>query len=170
MTEENPQRESHLLKVLREGVSLIQMILFRQIRNELARSYPERDGGYISMLAGALIGEIFNSPNPDERFVLFRKENKAMLEQELLAIKDLHATMLPALTDALRIQALCDSQQNIDDPALLTRANELGLLVLDRPVPMPSTFMTLVRGIGEQHGLIVAPAQVVPEEDRGTVH
>ena len=78
--------------------------------------------------------------------------------------------MLPALTDALRIQALCDSQQDLDDPSLLTRANELGLLVLDRPVPMPSTFMTLVRGLGEQHGLIVAPAQVMPDDNLGTIH
>ena len=82
MTTENTRKDSHLLTVLREGVSVIQMIFYRQIRNELAVRNPEQDGAYLSMLAGALIGEIFGTPNPEERFVLFRKENKAAIEQE----------------------------------------------------------------------------------------
>jgi len=170
MTSEKPEKQSQLIAVLREGVSVIQMILFKEIRAQLPRKYPDREKSFLAMLTGAVVNEIFGSANPEERFLNFKNNNRAIIEQELLSVRDQHARLLPVLTDALRIQSICDNQEGIDSTAILTRANEMGILVADRTVPMPSTFMTLVRGIGEQHGLIIAPVQITPEQDQSTIH
>ena len=169
MTQDNPEKQSQLINVLREGVSVVQMILFKELRKQLATHHPDREPTFIAMLTGTLVNEIFASPNTEERFVSFRKENRAIIEQELLSVKEHQTTLLPALTDTLRILSLCDNQEGLDSTHILTQANKLGILIVDRPVPMPSTFMTLVRGLGEQHGLIIAPVQITPEED-STIH
>jgi len=169
MTQETPERQSQLINVLREGVSVVQMILFKEVRKHLTTHHPDREATFLAMLTGTLVNEIFASPNMEERFVTFRKENRAIIEQELLSMKEHQTSLLPALTDTLRILSLCDNQEGIDSTHILTRANELGILMVERPVPMPSTFMTLVRGLGEQHGLIIAPVQITPEEDH-TIH
>lgn len=170
MTDETPEKHSQLVAVLREGVSVVQMILFKELRAKTAAAHPDKEPAFLAMLAGAMVNEVFCSPNPEERFVHFRSQNRALIEQGLLAIRDEQPHLLPALTDALRIQMLCDRQEGVDGPDLLAKANDLGILLLDRPVPMPSTFMTLVRGLGEQHGLIIAPVQITPEQDQATIH
>ena len=73
--------------------------------------------------------------------------------------------MLNRITDALRIQVLCDNQEGEDSAVILQQAEEFGFLVKDREIPLPSTFMTLIRRLGEEHGLTVAPAQVNTEDD-----
>lgn len=170
MSTETPEKHSQLLAVLREGVSVVQMILFKQVRAGLTAKFTDRDSAFLSMLTGAIVSDIFGAVNPGEKFVLFRSQNRGLIEQELLSVKEDHSRILPALTDALRIQALCDNQEGVDSSQVLTRAHELGILLLDRQVPLPSTFMTLVRGLGEQHNLIIAPVQITPEQDRGMVH
>lgn len=170
MSQETPEKQSQLIAVLREGVSVVQMILFKEMRKRIADNYPDRDTPFLAMLTGTLVNEVFGSPNMEDRFVEFRKVNRAIIEQDLLAIREHHAQLLPALTDALRILSLCDNQEGMDSSHILTRANELGILLVDRPVPLPSTFMTLVRGLGGQHGLIIAPVQITPEEDQSTIH
>lgn len=170
MSTETPEKQSQLLAVLREGVSVVQMILFKEVRTSLAGKFPDRDSAFLSMLAGAIVNDIFGTVNPEEKFAVFQSRNRGLIEQELLSLKEEYGTILPALTDALRIQSLCDNQEGTDSSHVLTRANELGILILDRPVPMPSTFMTLARGLGEQHNLIIAPVQITPEQDQGMVH
>lgn len=171
MTDEATEKQSQLLAVLREGVSVVQMILYKEVRARLASNHPDRDQGTIAMLAGALVNEVFGTPNPEERFVAFRHEHHAQIEQELLGLREAHPRLLPALTDALRIQSLCDKQEDgTDSTATLSRARSFGYLLVDRTVPLPSTFMTLVRGLGEQHGLIIAPVQITPEQDQATIH
>lgn len=170
MTNESPEKQSQLIAVLREGVSVVQMIFFKEVRAGLSHKFPEKDVSFLSMLAGAIVNDIFGTANPEEKFVTFHKQNRGLIEQELLALPDEHTQILPALTDALRIQSLCDSQEGMDSSLLLTRANELGVLLMDRDIPMPSTFMTLIRDIGEQHNLIIAPVHITPEQDQGMVH
>jgi hypothetical protein len=38
------------------------------------------------------------------------------------------------------------------------RARALGVLQEDRPIPMPSTFMILVRQLGAKYGLLETPS------------
>lgn len=148
----------------------MQMIFFKEVRSTLSKNHMDKEPAFISMLAGAIINDVFGTPNAEERFARFYADNKALIQQELLALKEQHANIMPALTDALRIQSLCDHQEGGDSSDVLTRANEIGILDVDRTVPMPSTFMTLVRSLGEQHNLIIAPVQITPEQDQQLVH
>lgn len=166
MSNKETENTSQLTSVLREGVSVVQMIIFKELRTAMAASYPERDPAFISMLAGAVTNELFGTPNDEERFLKFRTDNKAVIEQEILAFCSTHPKLLAPLTDAVRVQTLCDSQEGVDSSQFLTRANELGYLQVDREVPLPSAFMTLVRDLGEEHNLIIPPVQITPEQDK----
>ena len=160
------QPPSRLLAALREGVSLVQMVLFKEVRANLASRYPDQVASFLAMLAGAITNELFGTRNPDEKFVRFREDNQATIEQELLAL----ATHLPQLrnplTDALRIQVLCDSQEGTDSSAILIRASDFGALVTERDIPLPSLFMTTVRTLGEKYGLVIAPAPIAVDGDQ----
>jgi hypothetical protein len=162
---EQPEKTNKLLTALQEGVGLVQMILFKELRNLLGKKYAERDIISLSMLAGAITNEVFGTQNTEEKFRIFSQENKALIEQELLGLAQELPSLRKNITDALRIQALCDSQMGGDSTALLTRADELGILVKQREIPLPSTFMTLIRTLGEQHGLIIPPVFIAPEDD-----
>jgi len=168
---ENSSKKSQLIPVLREGLSVVQMIVFKEMRTALQDKYPDRASTELSMLAGAIVSELFGSPNSEEKFVQFREKNWGIIEQELLS---LHADMpglCPPITDALRILVLCDSQEGNQGTAdLLTRADSLGILIKDRDVPLPSSFMGFVRALGHEHNLIIPPVQINPEQDQEIVH
>lgn len=170
MSSETPEKQSQLIASLREGVSVVQMIFFKEVRAEIGKKYSDKEAAFTSMLSGAIVNEVFGTPNPEERFVNFHSDHRALIEQELLSLKTDLVQLLPALTDALRIQSLCDSQEGGDGSQLLTQANSIGILIVDREVPLPSSFMSLVRTLGEQHNLIIAPIQITPEQDQQMVH
>jgi hypothetical protein len=170
MNPNTPEKNSQLLTILQEGVGLVQMILFKELRALLGRKYSDRDIIYLSMLAGAITNEVFGSLNPEEKFRIFKDENNALIEQELFGLAHELPTLRPNITDALRIQTLCDSRMGNDSAANLTRANELGILEREREIPLPSTFMTMVRELGEQHGLIIPPVLITPEDDKNILH
>ncbi len=162
--------KSQLLAILREGVGLVQMILFKELRAFLGRKQEGEDRLYVSMLAGAITNELFGTQNPEQKFQLFREENRALIEQGLLGLSQDLPDLRSNITDALRVQTLCDSQEGHDSAACLTRADELGILVKDREIPLPSTFMTMIRTLGEQHGLIIPPVLITPEDDTTVLH
>lgn len=170
MNPNTPEKNSQLLTILQEGVGLVQMILFKELRALLGKKYSGSDIIYLSMLAGAITNEVFGSLNPEEKFRIFREENNALIEQELFGLAYELPTLRPNITDALRIQTLCDSQMGNDSAANLTRANELGILESEREIPLPSTFMTMVRELGEQHRLIIPPVLITPEDDNNILH
>ena len=170
MSAEQTDRQSRLVGALREGVSLVQMVFFKEVRTELEKSRPELDSKSRLMLAGAITNELFGTPNPEPKFVAFRNERRELIEEELNGLAQSLPHLRSYLTDALRVQALCDAQEGIDDPGVLQAAEALGLLVKERNLPLPSSFMTLVRGLGEQYQLIIAPVHISPEDDRSLRH
>lgn len=164
------QKKSQLRTVLQEGVGLVQMILFKELRALIGARNPDKDAMFLSMLAGAITNELFGTRNPEEKFETFREENITVIEQELHGLAQALPGLRDHVTDALRIQTLCDSQAGYDSPANLNRADALGILVKDREIPLPSTFMTSMRALGAQYGLIIPPVMITPEEDQGLVH
>jgi len=170
MKTETTQQKSQLLTVLREAVSIVQMVLFKELRVNLTKKMPDLDGTRLSLLAGSITNEVFGTQNPEEKFVRFRQENRAVIEQELLSLKSEMPQLCESVTDALRIQTLCDRQQGTDTSRILTRAKEFGILLEDREVPLPSSFMKMIRELGEQHRLIIPPAQITPAQDTPLVH
>ncbi|MBU1566434.1 MAG: hypothetical protein KJ630_12515 [Proteobacteria bacterium] len=170
MKTETMSRNSQLLAALREAVGVVQMVLFKEIRARIAKKKPDAEASSISGLAGAITNEVFGTQNPGDKFVRFRAENLGEIEQELLALKDELPELRAEITDALRIQTLCDHQEGNDSSQTLVRAKEFGFLIEDRDVPLPSSFMMLVRSLGERHDIIIAPAQIHPAQDETMVH
>lgn len=168
MTEKNEKSEKNnqLVTALREGVGLVQMLLYKELRERLRAEQPARDQMEVALLAGAITGEVFAARNPDEKFVEFRKMHWAEIEQELLFLQQNHTELCLFLTDALRIQVLCDYHENINSAALLHTAQRYGYLDTDRETPLPSSFMTNIRKLGSQNGLIIPPVTINSEQDK----
>lgn len=170
MQPKNSGKNSQLVQSLREAVGLVQMIVFKDVRASLEKSQKDMEKSSLSMLAGSITNEIFGTPNPEERFTDFRKQNWGLIEQELLRLKDSDTFLCRHITDALRIQTLCDSQVGEDSSKTLVKASQYGYLLEEREIPLPSTFMTVIRELGKEHGLVVPPVQVTPEQDESLIH
>jgi len=161
------EMESRLLPILREGVEVVKMIFFRRLRNRLADQYPTAPAGVVNKLAGAVINEVFGTPNDQEPFASFARAQRDRILEILDGLAAEFTEMKGPLTDALRISFLCDHQEGHGDSQILKRADQLGILIIDRDIPMPAKFLTLVRQLGEAHDLILAPA-AEPTEARHT--
>jgi hypothetical protein len=170
MKTETAEKKSQLVSSLREGVSLVQMVLYKEVRSNLMSKRPDLNTVHLVMLAGAITNEVFGTQNPEEKFVRFRQENWGTIEQELLQVKEELGSLRALLTDALRIQTLCDHQEGGDSSATLLRAKELDFLMEERDIPLPSSFMTAVRELGERHNLLLPPLHISPEQDDSMVH
>lgn len=151
---------------------MVQMVLFKELRSLLTRKYPDRDSLSIAMLTGAITNELFGTLNLEEKFQDFRRQNRAEIEQELLGLAQEFPALTAPLTDALRMLALCDLQEEKDsdnNTRLLTQAADIGLLIPERELPLPSTFMAMARSLGDAHHLIIAPAETHQDDDQGLI-
>lgn len=162
--------QSRLIEALREAVAVVQMVFFKQTKALLTKKRSSQDERYLLSLAGAITNEVFGSNNPDPQVAAFREQNRGAIEQQMLALRDDLGELCGEITDALRIQTLCDHQLGIDSPPILMRAKEYGYLVEERDVPLPSSFMTLARQLGARHNLISPPLPAPREEASPTVH
>ena len=172
-TKKSKNPESRLIPVLREGICVVQMVLFKELRALLTRKHPDRDSLSLSMLSGAITNELFGTLNMEEKFQDFRRKNRGAIEQQLLSLSQELPALTAPFTDALRMQTLCDSSEGKEDTEsakLLNQAAEIGLLLQEREVPLPSTFMTMTRTLGDAHQLIIAPAERDQEEEQGLIH
>lgn len=154
--------ESKLLPVLREGVNVVKMIFFKRLQDFLTEKYPDRDKDFTNKLAASLINDLFDTPNPEEPFAGFAKANKTIIEKELKTVAANFEDLRIPLTDALRVQVLCDHQEGVDNSAVLARAVELNILLVDRDLPLPHSFMHLVRKLGGAYGFILPPLNEEP--------
>lgn len=149
--------ESKLLPILRQGVAVIQMVFYKRLKDYLGEIYPEGETTFINMLAGAVVNEIFGTPNSEEVYASFVEENEALIGEILKKVPLDLADMMVPLTDALRVQVICDHQEGIDSFSILTRANELKILLVPREIPLPSSFMNLARRLGNRNEIILPP-------------
>ncbi len=170
MATNTTKKQSQLIGSLREGVSIVQMVFYKEMRTRLMDIRPELTKEHQAMLAGSITNEVFGTLNPEDRFIRFRQENRTAIEQELRTLKQEFTSLCPLLTDALRIQTLCDHQEGGDSSTTLVRAKQLDFLLEDRDIPLPSTFMTAVRELGKLHNLLIPPAQITPDQDVSFVH
>ncbi|HEU20261.1 MAG TPA: hypothetical protein ENO00_12955 [Deltaproteobacteria bacterium] len=149
--------ENKLIPILRQGIAVIQMILFKRIREHLVQSYPERDKGDINKLSGAIVNDLFGTTNMEEPFATFVNENKECIEEQIKKIpQELSGLMIP-LTDALRVTVICDRQDGIDNSSILQRAHDRKLLLVSREVPLPGRFINLVRELGDRCDILLQP-------------
>lgn len=146
--------EYKLIPILREGIEVIRMIFFKKLQMHLFEKYPDKEPQFINRLTGAIINDLFGTYNQEEPFLSFSQDNAALIGQEMQDIAvELEEMRIP-LTDALRIQFVCDSLDGIDSSHVLTHARDIGVLIEERHVPMPDHFMNLVRRLGEASHII----------------
>ena len=158
--------ESKLLPIMREGADIIKMIFFKKLKERLSAKHMHRDQQYINKLTGAIVNDLFGTPNTQQPFATFVEENLFFIKLEMKSIAtELQELRIP-LTDALRVQFLCDSQEGVDSSAVLLHAKELGILIVDREVPLPAKFMNLVRRLGSSYDLLAH----VPKAETLTNH
>ncbi len=167
MTTSTFEKKSQLIASLREGIAVVQMVLFKEMKARLTKKQPLKNH---SMLAGSITNEVFGNQNQEKKFVAFRQENLGNIELELLNLSADLPKFCENITDALRIQTLCDHQEGEDSSGTLIRAKELDILIEERETPLPSTFMTIVRLLGEEHNLIIPPVQITSEQDNSIMH
>ncbi|MCG6893278.1 MAG: hypothetical protein LJE65_06700 [Desulfobacteraceae bacterium] len=156
--------ENKLVPVLRDGINLVKVMLFKRLKDRCSKQYPERGQEDIQRLSGAVINELFGTANEREPFASFLEENRAAVEAEIRAIPAAFDTFRIALTDALRMQFLCDSHEGVDSSAILSRADAMGILIMDREVPLPKTFLNLIRTLAVADGILSPEALAINED------
>lgn len=151
---ENKTVEAKLVPILREGIDVIKMVLYAALKPALARKYAEMDTDRISRLAGAVVNNVFGIQNMAPPFMAFEKENQKTIQDVLKDIPTMCDHLRIPLTDALRMQFLCDNHEGVNSESVLERAGALNLLILERDVPMPGVFMSIVRSFGVAYKII----------------
>ncbi len=169
-------KENRLIAVLREAAGLIQMLLYKELRENLTSRHKAWEKEKIALLAGAVTGEVFGASNPDEKFVQFREQHHGEIEQELLALPENLPEICGYVTDSLRVLALCDhhdfpeKESDGGSSLLLVKAQNYGYLAEERETPLPSTFMTSVRTLGTSLGLVMPITEINPDEEKELLH
>lgn len=160
------QKASRLIPVLREGVAVIQMIFFKELKAVMEKKHPDKDVAARTMLTGAITNELFGTQNPEAKFREFCQNHRGEIEQEMISLPQELAEFTPYLADALRIQMLCDHQEGLNSEDVLKLAESCRILPKDRELPLPSTFMETVRKLGKEHNLIIPPVEINQDEEQ----
>ncbi len=156
--------DNTLIPVLRQGVDVFKMILFKELKSRLTARHSTAGtagtagtgatGSHITQLTGATLNTLFGVVNDAEPHATFVRDHDADIQQALAHLAADHGELRDALTDALRVQFLCDAEEGIDSEHILVQADTIGLLVPDRETPLPKTFMHLARVLGIAHGIL----------------
>jgi hypothetical protein len=166
MSTKTKNKDSRLLPILREGVAVVQMIFFKELKSVIIKKHPALDATAQAMLAGAVTNELFGTHNTEEKFQTFRNTHQGTIEQELMGLNNELPDLINPLADALRIQTLCDNQEGVDSSHVLKQADSLGVLTKDRDLPLPSAFMETVRMLGAQYKLTIPPVEIDSSEEQ----
>ncbi len=148
--------ENRLVPSMRDGVEVVKMIFFKKLRDHLAEKYPGRGGRFASRLAAAVINELFGTPNTEKEFAKFARKHRRHIEEELKGIAENFEEMRIPLTDALRVQFVCDDMEGINSEKVLVQARDLGILIVEREIPLPKNFLNLVRRLGYAFNLLAS--------------
>ncbi len=149
-----PRVSSKLIPVIREAVTTVQMVAYKILVADIAGRRLELAETDRRQLAGAVINNLFGSEPSDPEVRAFQRGNRELVEEELHLLATSLKTLSPSLTDALRMQTICDNQEGLHSIPSLLMAKTLGVLQEERALPMPSTFMLSVRSLAVHHGLV----------------
>ena len=135
--------EQKIVPTLREGIDIIKMVLFSELKRIILSSDKDIDDNDANNLTGAAINTLFGVSFEGEAAGDFGRKNPDAVKEAIGRIStDLDHLKIP-LTDALRMQFLCDNHEGIDSTSVLTTAEKLNVLILERDMPMPGAFMNM---------------------------
>ncbi len=154
-----PAIDSRLLPILRQALDVVRMILFKELRDYFSATRPDR-ANEAGRLAAGVLNDLFGVANPNEAYIAFMDANREEIDTALADFPSRFERFLIPLTDALRMQFLCDSCEGLDDSTdFLVRAKERGVLLAERDLPLPHHFLELVRRLGAAYGLVSPPSE-----------
>lgn len=158
------QVESKMIPAMREAVEMVRMVLFDDLKRDIMARVDDLSEREQKMLAGAVVNNLFGTPNSEGEAGEFAARHRERVEEELRGLAERVSDLLPLLTDALRMRTICDNMEGVNSLPSLLLAKTLGLLREERPLPMPSTFMLAVRTLGTQRGLLASMTPNQPAE------
>ena len=144
--------EPQLVPTLREGIDVIKMVLYRELKSLLLLRH--RDPAYVNNLTVTVVNELFGIMHPGTVIESFSQEDRDTVEKTFQMISTKLDHLKIPLTDALRIQFLCDSHEGIDSTAVLEKAEKRKLLIVERDMPLPGAFMHIARSFGRSYGIL----------------
>jgi len=162
--------DSRMVPVMREAVALVQLVFFGELKKKIAQKRRNLENQEQMWLTGAVVNNLFGSSASNDEIAAFAGSNRELIEEELRGVAGDLPDLLPYLTDALRMQAICDNQEGINSVPTLLMARTLGVLQEQRALPLPSTFMIMVRKLGAQHGLLTEMQAEKVSEEQGEVN
>jgi len=116
--------EPQLVPTLREGIQVIKMVLYQELKSVLLSRHKSTDPVDVNRLTGAAVNDLFGGTRPGPVMDAFSRANLEALENTLQLISvELDHLRIP-LTDALRIQFLCDSHEGNDSTVVLEKAEK----------------------------------------------
>lgn len=147
--------ERKLVPILREGIEIVKLIFFKELRDHLYQQRAGSDPEVVAKLTAAVVNTLFGVENREQGFMAFVRDHRQAIGEILVAVgSELPALRIP-LTDALRTMVLCDFQaEGRDSSPLLHRAREAGILLTERDLPLPHDFIDLVRRLGTAKGVL----------------
>jgi len=157
--------DSKLIPVMREAILTVQMVHYRVLKENMAGRFADWPQDKQGRLAGAVVNNLFGTEAIDPEVAVFARNHRDLVEEELKRMAEHCSDLIPFLTDALRMQAICDNQEGIHSLGSLLMARELGILREERALPLPSTFMLSVRNLAGVHGIIEPQKAAPPPED-----
>ncbi|MDY0390605.1 hypothetical protein [Desulfobulbus oligotrophicus] len=166
---DKPLIENKLIPVMREAITTVQMLLFKELRQDIHNRYADVPEPHHTRLAGAVINNLFGTQPADREVAAFAAANRELVELELRELAARIAPLLPLITDTLRMKIICDNQEGIHSIPSLLMARALGILQESRPLPLPSTFMLQVRTLAVQHGLVEPMQQATASSEEPPV-
>ncbi len=149
-----PEFDVKVVPVMREAIVMVQMILYQRLKDDILKRYQDWSDQEKTWLAGAVVNNLFGTEAADPEVNVFARQQRQLIEEELRELQSRVSDLVPHLTDALRMQTICDNYEGIHSIPCLLMAKELGLLDEERVLPMPSTFMIAIRKLGTEYGLV----------------
>ncbi|MFP4474300.1 MAG: hypothetical protein ACLFOY_02005 [Desulfatibacillaceae bacterium] len=147
--------EKHIEHVprMREGVAVVRRILYVRLEAYLAQKHPEKTPGYVRDLAHAVCNDLFGPDNAGNGRDGFAEENAPAIEEEAVRVGVLFNDLRILLTDALRVSVLCDWWEGRDSRSILEHARQLGVIVSERDMPRPASFVELAGRMAGIYGV-----------------
>ena len=156
MSENENKIQGEIVPTLRQGIDIIKMVLFKELKPHLEKRYPILTVEDSGRLTGAVINDLFGIEDMEKSVKTFTTANQHLIDAEVAAIAEHFDHLRIPLTDALRVQYLCDSHEGINSETILEKADRMKILISERAVPLPGAFMSIVRSFGVAY-TIIAP-------------
>jgi len=154
MYENGADTRSDLVPTLRQGIDIIKMVLFKELKPHMEKRYPQLTAQDAARLAAAVINDLFGIKDMETSVEAFTAANRQRIDAEAAAFGDNFDHLRIPLTDALRVQYLCDSHEGINGKAVLEKADKRNILISERDVPLPGAFMNIVRAFGAAYKIL----------------